>query len=329
MLESAHDEASSLEERINQEIETNGWRFGPASVTVLPRTWPDAEGGWMVRDARGGILHVERPQTSAPSGRQVATRMHALNRHRLALDGERMSIRARLQRTMRGCGDVEVMVDDHLDGQRDGFMRFKALTTALTPSLARRPTLIDVRPYSSFDTNMPAMMRRQRRLERILDGRERRAALRICPVTAADMLGSSNPEQRLTLVGMAIDDLAPKDLPHFDDGVLIDAVRLAPDATWRNGRLNMRDVSDTIAAALVGRPLTTIVDHPLVPGDAVIRSVVGRRGGRMQVKTDVSPIPLLPLVQRLAEVAEAVRPGARRRVSLTSEGLGSWFDAVG
>ncbi len=124
-------EIQLLEDRVNEEIVSQGWRFGPARLVRQARCSPGTVGGMIATDARGGRVLVRGDDQV--SARGIANQLHAYNRFRLELAGEVASVRSQIMRSFIGLtpNEVDAVVVDHMDGQRDRFMTIGAFVTLL------------------------------------------------------------------------------------------------------------------------------------------------------------------------------------------------------
>lgn len=306
-------ELRTLEDRVNEEIAAQGWRFGPARLNAQARCSPATVGGIVASDARGGrVLAQHADQVSA---RGIAKQLRSYHRHSMVLAGEVASVRHRLARTFCGItpDEVDALVIDHMDGQRDRFMTIGAFVTLLSPSLDWKPSLIVFKPYDTAPgkPSTKSILDTQRRRLDMLGDRTPRDVLTACPLTASRMLGAHNPVQQAALAAGALEDLNSADVVHFSDGRLVNEIELAPGATWLDGTLRMPDVPDTVLMALKGAPAAAVLAHPDLPADAVVTGA-RRRGRRVHVDMDVDPIAFAPFMAHLLERAERSQPGAIR-----------------
>jgi hypothetical protein len=308
-------ELRHLEDRVNEEIVSQGWRFGPARLTGQARCSPATVGSVIATDERGGRVLVQNGDQI--SARGIANQLRSYHRHSMVLAGEVTAVRHRLARAFCGMtpDEVDAIVVDHMDGQRDRFMVIGAFVTLLSPSLDWKPTLMVVKPYdlAQRQPSTKAVIETQRRRLRTLGDRTPRDVLTACPLTASRMLGAHNPVQQAALAAGALEDLHSADIVHFADGRLVNQIELAPGVTWLDGTLRMPDVPDTVLMALKGARAAAVIAHPHMPADAVITGA-RRRGRRVHVDVEVATVPFASLMDDLLERAERVEPGARARM---------------
>ena len=205
-------------------------------------------------------------------------------------------------------GEAELALKSVDDMMSDSIRVTLALHATLHDNVLRR-----TRQYIPMDgLKAAATMRnvtereahRQRMVE---DAGSRVAALRICSVAAAWI--RSAPEIAAEKLHRAFNQ---HDVDGMRDGAWTPGTVLAPGVRWRRDTLILEaGLPHALQSAIVGRPLSVVVTHPLLPADAVVHWTNQRineelyihaapRTGRLHTVGDLVHVePLAPLLEEL------------------------------
>ena len=299
---------------VNARIADRAWRFGPVKVRTAEYRRPRQEAVHLVTDAKGRRMAIG---VKVDPG-LAADRLHNRHMKRVRLDHDERMARLAVDGQFEGLlrKPPRVMLADADEDHRNSFMCFCVEIELLDETLEWRSHLLDYRPYSSAGDALARFARVQRRRLKALGTRGRSEALTCCPVLASRIEAADNPGTWAELLEMALDGRADPGLPHFEDGRLVGVVEMSPGAYhagrkgawWRRDSLSVPlTMPDSLAQALRGRPLSSVMEHPHLPRDMKVRSVT-TRGRRSEVLVRPAPIAFMPVYTRLLERAAAAGP---------------------
>lgn len=295
-----HDTAA-FRNALNERIDEMAWKFGPVRIRTVDYRRPRHEQIRHITDRRGRRMAV----SAGLDVNAVAARLHNRHMKRLGLDHEERRVRLMIEDEFKNLlrKPARVMLADADEDHRNSFMCFAVHVDLLDETLEWRPHLLDYRPYSPCGDHISGFVRTQRRRLRILGTQQRSAALTCCPVLAARITDADNPKTWAGMLEGAIDGLMDPGMPHFEDGRLIDVVEMTPGAYhagrkgawWRRNTLSLpMSLPESMAQALKGRPLSTVMEHPYLPKDAMITSVTVR-ASRTEVTARSPGVAFMPL----------------------------------
>ena len=316
-----------FERDVAELISHRGLRFGLAGVERTAPSHPKHRTALLVTDLNGLVTEC----TEDAGVRGVVNAMASHHKHRVILRHETMKAQERMQDVLGpySRGPVTVHLHDHMDGQRDGFMRFSVHADLLSDSLRHRRTHITFRPHeTTIDGGLRRLVTEQRRRRAMLEGGCREDVLTVCPVLATRVRTAWNPTTWCDMLVNGLADCNTPDFPHFRNGVLACAVNLPDGMTWNRGVLSIRsDMPDTVLTALRGRPLSDLLRHDLLPTDAVI-TTTSRQARTIRVTTKPTTEPFGPLLRETMARAEAATPGTW--ASMANRGVISegWLSAT-
>ncbi len=142
-----------------------------------------------------------------------------------------------------------------------------------------------------------------------LKGQHRLRALECCPVLAGMILRRNKPEAWADVIEPALLDLSPGDQVHFNQGKLVHKVALSDRVSWMTNQVTLLDpFPETITAAMAGRMLQDVIDHPLIPeGSKIIQA--RNRNGKTIIDVECPGLPLLPLLRYLDKRCRKAKVG--------------------
>ncbi len=309
-------DAQVFQDEVNAIIAEQAWRFGPVRVRRIEHRHPRRTVTHRIVDANGRRMSIgaDLPAEFA------AKRLHNRHMKRMQLDHEEQRVRNIVAATFEGLlhRPARVMLVDSDGAERNSFMCFAVELDLLDDTLRRASHLLDYRPYTDAGDVPARFAAAQRRRMRILEDRDGRDPLTCCPVLAARIAAADNPSAWLDLLRAAVDGDADPHGPRFEDGRLVGLVEMTPGSYhagrkgtwWRRDALSVpTSMPDALAAALKGRPLSTIAQHPFLPGEAVIGRV--RQGiARTTVSVKTQAIPFASVLRDLeARAGNPTRDG--------------------
>lgn len=242
-------------------------------------------------------MEPERSSLTPTAAQRVAHRLHADHLDRVRMDEEHAVV-------LKGLGGfsatlphppIVALYEVGRTGQTPQASHLM-IADMLDHTLQRRIVRFrNVTSHSSKTLGERIRKEQERRQSMLRDaGGDRASALTCCPVAAAVLEEGGGAVAHLrSALAVAVPDET------FVEGEYRPWTRIGA-ASWRNGSLWLPGrLPGLLEAALPGMPLSSIVDHPLLPGKALIVAVQYRRSkDQTMVRTDASTVPLRPLLER-------------------------------
>lgn len=276
----------------------NGNRAADKSRTLLvkPAAWPIA---------LEHHLEINREELTPTSAMQIA---NMISVHVGVLDRV-MAVRSGLddvigtlnELTGGGCEVVLQMVNDMLSDTPSVVLALYANLIDDTLKRVRERVSIVTGTSQSEKQILDRLTQTETTRQKLIsDAGSRLAALRICSVTAAAI--RDNPAGWKPRIRKALGLQGPKDVEGFRDGVWMPRVNLDEKGRvqWRRDTLIVRDgMPQTLQAAIIGKPLSDVVDHPWLPKGAIVEWTNQRINEELYIHTT-------PRLNRMREAWEAV-----------------------
>lgn len=274
---------------IASELERSGIDLGKIAVRdaglfhesnillVRPSTWPV----WM--EHRPDVCREEMTPTTAM---QIANYLTVHNGHIDEIRQQYETINRQLSALQGMPADAEIVLF-----RSDNVLSSNNATTYTLHATLHENNLVQVRKRitmraESAERVLSAVANDEtRRQGLILEAGGRLEAMRCCSVTAA--VARKDPDAWITRIHEL---LHISDNETVRDGVWTPRVNVAKGVQWRRDTLILHGdlaggLPHTIRSAIKGKPLKTIIEHPLLPEAAVITAINQRRNEEVYVHT--------------------------------------------
>lgn len=248
-------------------------------------------------------LHI----SSHASPKLVAKMIAASLDREAAVHAEMRRIRRLITKTTKSRDKARLWIGSEID---NGGLLFIAEVASFTHSY--RPDRMSFSIYEGDQDLIDEVQyntSKNRKIRSEIKRQNRLRVLKCCPVLAKMIIGKADPGAWADMIETALIDLNAGDQIHFNNGKLVHSVALSDRVRWKSDRITLLDpLPDTISAAIIGRPLKEVVDHPLIPEDAEILQAK-TKGGKTIIHVKCADAPLLPLLHHIQAKTRKAKVG--------------------
>lgn len=291
------DELARYEAELNEALVEEGVKYAPVSLEWIETFLPSRRKTIIATDVNGRETTIEG--IAEPRGGVNSTRDRHKWRDNLDIELRRAITHVDEMLGPYALGPIRVIPHDNLDGNSNQFLCFHIHVMLLSDSLREQPFRVDYWPYERRRCELPTVLKRQDIRKKMIEGRGRLDALTCCPVLARKMLMSDMKPSWLDLIEKAMEDQGDRQMPHFNQGNLVQTIELKRSIRWADKALIIYEkMPDSIIGALPGKPLGVVVESPLIPDGITIRSIK-LKAKRTSLVTDAKPVSLKDVIAEL------------------------------